>query len=102
MPSVDFTRYYRYDELTATLQEFQAEYPQLAGLSEIGRSHEVRAIWCLTITNQATGPAEAKPATWVDGNLHATEVAGAMAALHAIERLLTGYATEAVIARLLD
>jgi len=102
MPSVDFTRYYRYDELTAALRDFAAEYPQLAVLSEIGRSHEGRTIWCMTITNEAGGAAEAKSATWLDGNLHATEVTGTMGALHVIERLLTGYGNDQAISQLLD
>ncbi len=102
MPSIDFTRYYRYDELTAALREFAAEHPQLAALSEIGRSHEGRTIWCMTITNQASSAAESKPSTWLDGNLHATEVTGTMGALHVIERLLTGYGSDQAITQLLD
>lgn len=102
MPSIDFTRYYGYDELTDALKAFATEYPQLAALSAIGQSYEKRDIWCLTITNSATGPADEKPAFWLDGNLHATEVTGTMGALHVIERLLTGYGTEPGITQLLD
>jgi murein tripeptide amidase MpaA len=102
MPSIDFTRYYRYDELTAALKAFAAEYPQLAALSAIGQSYAERDIWCLAITNSATGPADEKPAFWLDGNLHATEVTGTMGALHVIQRLLTGYGTEPGITQLLD
>ncbi len=100
--ALDLTRYYRYDELTATLQEWASAHPNLATLQSIGTSHEGRDIWLMTVTNAATGAAEDKPATWLDGNLHATEVTGAMGALHVIERLLTGYGADDAITRLLD
>ncbi|GAB4197862.1 MAG: M14 family metallopeptidase [Roseiflexaceae bacterium] len=102
MPQVDFTRYYRYEELSDTLKQFAEEYPQLASLSSIGTSHDGRDIWLMTITNNATGPADEKPAAWLDGNIHATEVTGAMGALHLIQRLLTGYGQDEAVTRLLD
>ncbi len=102
MPQVDFTRYYRYEELADTLKQFAEEYPQLAALSSIGTSHEGRDIWLMAITNSATGPADEKPAAWLDANIHATEVTGAMGALHVIERLLTGYGQDEAVTRLLD
>jgi murein tripeptide amidase MpaA len=102
MPAIDFTRYYRYDELTDTLKRFAEEHPRLTTLASLGKSHEGRDIWCMTITNSATGPAEAKPATWLDGNIHATEVTGAMGALHVIQRLLACYGDDPAITRLLD
>ncbi|HEU4326108.1 MAG TPA: M14 family metallopeptidase [Roseiflexaceae bacterium] len=102
MPQVDFTRYYRYEELSDTLKQFAEEFPQLATLSSIGTSHEGRDIWLMAITNSATGPADEKPAAWLDGNLHATEVTGAMGALHLIQRLLTGYNQDEAVTRLLD
>ena len=43
----------------------------------------------LTVTNPATGPAADKPAFWVDGNIHATEVAASAAALYFLDTLVT-------------
>jgi murein tripeptide amidase MpaA len=102
MPGVDFTRYYRYDEVATTLNAFAEEYPQLAELRSIGTSHEGRAILLLTLTNRATGPDIEKSAYWLDANIHATEVTGCMGALHFIQRLLTGYNVEPKITALLD
>jgi murein tripeptide amidase MpaA len=102
MPTIDFTRYYPNDELEAALKGFAEEYPALATLGAIGTSWEGREIWCLTITQQATGPAEHKPAYWLDANIHATEVTGTMGALHVIQTLLAGYADDGAIRRLLD
>ena len=102
MPTIDFTHYYRNDELEAALKGFAEEYPSLARLDTIGTSWEGRPIWCMTVTQQATGPAERKPAYWLDANIHATEVTGAMGALHVIQTLLAGYEADTAIKRLLD
>ncbi|MBK9710924.1 MAG: carboxypeptidase [Kouleothrix sp.] len=102
MPQIDFTRYYRNDEIEAALKAFAEEYPSLAALGSIGKSWEGREIWCMTITQSASGPAAEKPAFWLDANIHATEVTGSMGALHVIQTLLEGYERDAAIRRLLD
>lgn len=99
---LDFTTYLRPHEVEAALQAFAAAYPQLCTLQSIGQSHEARPIWCATLTNQATGPATAKPAFWLDANLHATEVAGCMGALHAIQTILQRYGHDPRATQLLD
>ncbi|MBV9791747.1 MAG: carboxypeptidase, partial [Chloroflexi bacterium] len=102
MPSVDFSQYYQYDDLVAILREYTEAYPQLAQLTSIGKSYEGRDLWLMTITNQATGKDTEKPAYWVDGNIHATEVTGSTAALHVIHRLLDDYASDATVRHLVD
>lgn len=102
MPTIDFTRYYRYAEMTEALHAFVESYPQLASLQSIGTSHEGREIWCMTITNRETGIAEEKPAYWLDGNLHASENTGCMGALHVIQHLLTQYGTKPDVTALLN
>lgn len=95
-------RYLRYEEMTALLQELAAAYPALAALEEIGRSAEGRAIWAMTLTNSATGPAAEKPGYLVDANTHAGEVTGGAAALYTIHHLLTQYGTDPVATEILD
>ena len=102
MPTVDFARYPRYDELVATLHAFAHEYPQLTLLRSIGTSYEGRDLWLLTITNRATGADHEKPAFWLDANIHATEVTGSVAALHLITQLLKQYGSDDQITRLVD
>ena len=97
-----YDRYLDYQELTRTLQELAAAHPALAGLESIGRSHEGRELWLMTITNSATGPAAEKPAFWLDGNIHSVELAASMACLFTIESLLTGHGREESVTRLLD
>ena len=99
---VDFTRYYRPHEVAEALTAFAEAYPQLISIGSLGKSHEGRDILVATLTNQASGPDNEKPAYWVDANIHATEVTGCMAALHLIETLLTGYGEQERLTELLD
>ena len=102
MPDIRFDTYYRYGELTARLTELAAAHPQLMRVDSIGRSFEGRDIWLATLTNTATGPDSEKPALWVDGNIHATEVAGSMACLYFVRHLVTRYASDPEVKRCLD
>jgi murein tripeptide amidase MpaA len=98
----EFNRFYRYDELTDALQRLQSRYPQLVSLQSIGKSHEGRDIWVMTVTNRLSGPAEQKPAFWVDGNIHSIEVSASAAALYLLDYLVKGYGVEADVTRVLD
>ena len=91
MPELQFDTYYRYDDLTEILRAFAAERPDLVTLSSIGTSFEGREVWLATVTNAATGPAEEKPALWVDGNIHATEVSPSTACLYFLNFLVREY-----------
>jgi len=102
MPQVRFDTYYRYDELTRILHAFAEEYPHLVRIESIGKSYEGRDIWLLTVTNFATGSAEEKPALWVDGNIHASEVSPSAACLYLIHRLTREYGSHEKITRCLD
>lgn len=102
MPDVQFNRYYRYDELTQLLAEFEREYPGLVQIQSIGKSYEGRDIWVLAVTNEATGAASEKPALWVDGNIHASEVSASTACLHLLHRLTSEYMINPDITRCLD
>ncbi|MBS0321201.1 MAG: carboxypeptidase [Proteobacteria bacterium] len=102
MPTIAFDRFYRYAELSQLLHAFAREYPQLVAVEAIGKSHEGRDIFVVTVTNTATGPAADKPAFWVDGNIHATEVAASVANLYLLQQLVTQYGTDPEITRALD
>lgn len=102
MPAIAFDRFYRYAELTDLLHAYAREYPHLVTVEAVGRSHEGRDIWVATVTNAATGPAAEKPAFWVDGNIHATEVAASAANLYLLHTLVTQHGTDADITRAVD
>lgn len=97
-----FDKYYRYEELTRLLKEYAGEFPGLIKLESIGKSHEGRAVWLVTATNFKSGPDTEKPAIWVDGNLHATEVAASAAALYHIHTLVTRYGKDKQVTQALD
>jgi murein tripeptide amidase MpaA len=102
MPAIVFNQFYRYDDLTRLLHEFATEYPNLLKIESIGKSHEGRDVWLVTATSTATGPDTEKPALWVDGNLHASEVAGSAAALYFIHSLVTRYGQDKTVTECLD
>jgi hypothetical protein len=95
-------RFIRYAELTDALQRLVQEHPEIAALESVGRSHEGRDIWLVTLTDSSTGPHDEKPAMWVDANIHATEVTAGVAALALLERLTTGFGTDPTVTRALQ
>ena len=97
-----FDHFYLYDEIKAFLDQAVSDYPGLCSLESIGKSYEGRDIWCLTVTNKATGEAAAKPAMYIDANIHAGEVTGSHVCLYTIRHLLAGHGDDPEITKLLD
>ena len=84
------------------MKYFSDKYHELCDLESICVTEENRNVYAMTITNKKTGAALDKPAFHIDGNTHAGEVTGSMAAMHAIDVLLTGYGEDKVITKILD
>jgi murein tripeptide amidase MpaA len=99
---MDFNRYFNNEELEKILRGWAEEYPQIVALSQLGESFEKRPLWLLTITNRETGDDTTKPALWIDGNIHATEIAGTTTCLYIIHHLLTNYIKDESIKTLID
>jgi len=102
MPKIRFDKFYRYNELTRLLKDYAKEYPDLIHLESIGKSHEGRDVWLVTATNFKSGTDLEKPAFWIDGNIHASEVTTSTAALYLIHSLVTKYKQDENITRALD
>ena len=102
MPNTRFDKFYRYDELTRLLKAYVKEYPDLIRLESIGKSYEGRDVWLVTATNFKSGNDAEKPALWVDGNIHASEVTASAAALYLIHSLVTRYKKDKNVKRALD
>jgi murein tripeptide amidase MpaA len=102
MPDVRFDRFYRYEDLARIVQAYAAEYPHLVRLQSIGQSHEGRKVWLAAVTCFAMGEDTDKPALWVDGNIHASEVSPSSACLYLIEHLVTAYGHDPDVTRCLD
>lgn len=99
--NISFSEYYTYDKLTNYLHEVANAYPNLASLSSVGKSWEGRDIWALCLTDTSTGPAEHKPAIYIDGNIHAGEVTAAMVCLYTIHYLVCNYDSDEEVTHLL-
>lgn len=91
--------YHTYEELTELLHAFAAAYGSLCRVLSIGRSPGGRDIWAVEL---GAPPRDDKPGYYIDGNLHASEVAGCAAAVYTIHHLLTGYGEDERATRLLD
>ncbi len=103
MPTeLHFDRYYPYAELTDILHSLAEAHPELIQLRSIGKSYEGRDLWLVTATRLATGPADEKPAVWVDANIHATELSPSSAALYLLNKLVTEDGTNDDVTRALD
>jgi hypothetical protein len=78
-------RYGTHDEVTAQLRAWTEAYPEVARLEAIGHSTEGRELWLLTLGRD---PDRRRPAVWIDGNMHASELCGTAAALRVAEDVL--------------
>ncbi len=102
MPKPRFNKFYRYEELTRLLKEYAKEYPNLIRMESIGKSHEGRDVWLITATNFKSGSDAEKPALWVDGNIHASEVTASAACIYHIHTLVTKYGKDKQITEALN
>jgi len=78
-------RYLAHEEVTDQLRAWAEAFPQVARLTSIGRSREGRDLWLLTL---GPDPDRRRPAAWIDGNMHASELCGTSAALQVAEDVL--------------
>lgn len=91
MPALDTlyrgfrSEYLSYAELTAQLETWASAFPNLTRLKSIGTTPQGRQIWMFSIGADLSAP---KPAAWVDGNMHAAELAGSSVALAIAEDVL--------------
>ncbi len=71
-------KYLDYAELTAQLRAWADRHPEFVRLTSLGKTAEGRDIPMLTIGRD---PDRERPAVWVDGNIHASELCGSSVAL---------------------
>ena len=74
-----------YDELTRQLRSWAEAFPDLCRVDSIGRTPEGRDLLLLTL---GPDPDRVRPSAWIDGNMHASELAGSSVALAVAEDVL--------------
>ena len=87
------SRYLEYEALSTQLRAWAEAYPELCRLESMGTTPEGRSQWLLVIGPE---PDRIRPAAWVDGNMHAVEVAGSSVALAIAEDVLQLHVTGSV------
>jgi len=79
------SRYLCYDDLSCVVQDWARAFPEFVDLRSLGKTPEGRDLWLLSIGKAPTGDG---PAVWVDGNMHAVEVAGSSVTLGIAEDVI--------------
>jgi hypothetical protein len=88
------TKYPSYDELTRQLHAWAHAHPSFVRVSSLTTTVEGRSVWLLTIGPE---PDRLRPAAWVDGNMHASELAGSCVALAIADDLIQAHASGAAL-----
>lgn len=94
MPTLDAlsggfrSQYLDHAAITAQLQRWCEAFPAITRLQSIGKTPEGRDLWLLAI---GVEPDRARPTAWVDGNMHASELAGSSVALAIAEDFLAAH-----------
>jgi hypothetical protein len=77
--------YLDYETLSAQLKGWAGAFPDIVRLESLATTREGREMWLLTIGPE---PDRARPAVWIDGNMHAAEAAGSSVALAVAEAMI--------------
>src|SRR5262245_19338205 len=81
-------KYLDHMELTAQLHAWCEAFPELCRLTSIGTTPEGRELWLLCLGKD---PDRVRPTAWIDGNMHAGELAGSSVALAIAEDVLRAH-----------
>jgi hypothetical protein len=123
---ISFDGYHGYEATVSYLNKVARAYPGITRLMEIGKSTMGRPIHVLAVTNMKTGEAidgfielrnkrregvnnvppmqndHAKPGHWICGTTHGNEFTGTEVCLYTIDKLVSGYGSDADITERVD
>jgi zinc carboxypeptidase len=88
---IPWNRYYTHGELQAHMTRLDEAFPGFVSQEQIGSSFEGRPMIVYTVGNQQDSDPHARPAMWVDGNVHGNEVQGGEAVVYLAWWLLEHY-----------
>ncbi len=85
-PMLSFRKnYVSFSEITDTMRAWEKAHPDFVKVESIGKTEEGRDLWVLVIGRDRD---RTRPAVWVDGNMHATELCGSSVALGIAEDVI--------------
>ena len=82
-------RYWRYAELLVWLRTIAETHPDLVRVERFGSTSEGRPLYVVMVGKE---PDRARPALWIDANMHASELIGTTVAVSFVEDLLALHA----------
>lgn len=99
---LSFNHYYTYDQIADAMHKIAFAYPELVEVRSIGKSTQGRDMW-LAIVNPKTGPTDtAKPAMFIDGNIHGNEIQAGETVLYTLWYLTKAYGNNDQLTELMD
>lgn len=97
----EWDRYPTYDAYVEMMYQFEADYPQLCKIEEIGESVQGRKLLVAKVSDNVSTK-EAEPEFLYTSTMHGNELPGYVFMLRLIDTLLTGYSTDPQIKNLVD
>ncbi|MBI2426102.1 MAG: DUF2817 domain-containing protein [Candidatus Hydrogenedentes bacterium] len=97
----DLGAYHSYAELTAQLQDYAQDYPDLCVLTSLGTSVQGRQLWALRVSDNP-GIDEVEPEFKYISTMHGDEPLGTELLLYLIEALLTGHGVDTRLTAIMD
>lgn len=89
--------YVTYGEMEKTMRAWAERHPDVVQLTSIGKSTEGRELLLLVIGRDRD---RTRPAAWIDGNMHATELCGSSVALAIAEDVIALHTGEKTVREL--
>ena len=97
LPEIPLKEIPRWEELNRLIRQLENAAPELLRVRSIGTSREGRELLLLTVTEFAEGAPEDRPALFVMGEIHATELN--MSILHFTRKLLAEHRPGGILSR---
>lgn len=94
-------KYPTYDEYLALMEKFEADYPELCKIEEIGESVQGRKLLVAKVSD-SVNKEEAEPEFLYNATIHGDETGGYIFMLRLIDTLLSSYSSDSHIKHLVD
>jgi len=88
---LDFNRWHDVAELQADLRTLEKAYPKFLKYISLGKSYGGRDIAAMIVNNPDTGADTAKPAMYIEANIHGNEIQGGEICIYTIWYLMENY-----------